>query len=71
MTDISEKKDKAKKEIRALLLSTNLGLTPNELKKDYLDLVGPPLPGENFGYNSFEDFIKDIPDVVQVRKILK
>ncbi|XP_006887833.1 PREDICTED: tudor domain-containing protein 5 [Elephantulus edwardii] len=55
-----------KKEIRSLLISTKHGLTPQQLEKEYLLMVGNHLPLRILGYRSTMDLILDIPDVVNV-----
>ena len=71
MTDQAKKKEEAKKEIRSLLLSAPLGLTIVELKRDFSEFIGKPLPWKELGYSSAEDFVQDIPDTVKVSHFLK
>ena len=63
-----EKKEKTfddvKKEIRSLLLSSPIGLTPQALLSDYRAMIGKHLPFQDFGYASALDMIKHMPDVV-------
>ncbi|GFN73523.1 tudor domain-containing protein 5 [Plakobranchus ocellatus] len=66
MTEQSKKKEEAKKEIRSLLLSAPLGLTVTELKRDFVEFIGRPLPWKELGYSNPEDFLQDIPDTVKV-----
>ncbi|XP_041368343.1 tudor domain-containing protein 5-like [Gigantopelta aegis] len=54
------------KQIRALLLSSPVGLTLGELKKDYETFIGTPLPFRKLGYNTAEDFVKDIPETISI-----
>ncbi|KAL4218912.1 hypothetical protein ACF0H5_021500 [Mactra antiquata] len=64
MTDLSQKKADIKKNIRSLLLSSPAALTPKELKSDYHGFIGEPIDFRVLGYVSFEDFLRDIDDVV-------
>ncbi|RUS70498.1 hypothetical protein EGW08_021738, partial [Elysia chlorotica] len=66
MTDQAKRKEEAKKEIRSLLLSAPLGLTITELKRDFAEFIGHPLPWKDLGYSSPEDFVQSIPDTVKV-----
>lgn len=70
MTEASKKKEEAKKNIRSVLQSAKGGLTLHELRRDYNDFFFSELPGKEFGYHSTEDFLKDIPDVVEVRRFI-
>ncbi|KAM9212409.1 tudor domain-containing protein 5 isoform 4-T4 [Dugong dugon] len=55
-----------KKEIRSLLISTKDGLTPQQLEKEYLLMVGNHLPLRILGYGSTMEMVLDMPDVVSV-----
>ncbi|XP_027977387.1 tudor domain-containing protein 5 isoform X3 [Eumetopias jubatus] len=55
-----------RKEIRALLISTKDGLTPQQLEKEYLLMVGSHLPLRILGYRSTMELVLDMPDVVTV-----
>ena len=59
-------KDEVKKQIRALLLSSPVGLTLDELKRDYETFIGSPLPYRKLGYNTAEDFIRDVPETISL-----
>ncbi|XP_050622095.1 tudor domain-containing protein 5 isoform X5 [Macaca thibetana thibetana] len=54
------------KEIRSLLISTKDGLSPQELEKEYLLMVGNHLPLRILGYRSTMELVLDMPDVVSV-----
>lgn len=66
MADKAQKKEETKKQLRALLLSAPAALTVIELKRDYHDFMGDPIPYREFGYTSLEDFLKDMPDALRV-----
>ncbi|XP_070123915.1 tudor domain-containing protein 5 isoform X8 [Equus przewalskii] len=55
-----------RKEIRSLLISTKDGLTPQQLEKEYLSMVGNHLPLRILGYRSTMELVLDMPDVVSV-----
>ncbi|XP_063483503.1 tudor domain-containing protein 5 isoform X4 [Symphalangus syndactylus] len=55
-----------RKEIRSLLISTKDGLSPQELEKEYLLMVGNRLPLRILGYRSTMELVLDMPDVVSV-----
>ncbi|XP_011359578.1 tudor domain-containing protein 5 [Pteropus vampyrus] len=55
-----------RKEIRSLLISTKDGLTPQQLEKEYLLMIGSHLPLRILGYRSTMELMLDMPDVVSV-----
>ncbi|XP_039737563.1 tudor domain-containing protein 5 [Pteropus medius] len=55
-----------RKEIRSLLISTKDGLTPQQLEKEYLLMIGNHLPLRILGYRSTMELMLDMPDVVSV-----
>ncbi|XP_036761815.2 tudor domain-containing protein 5 isoform X1 [Manis pentadactyla] len=55
-----------RKEIRSLLMSAKDGLTPQQLEKEYLLMVGNHLPLRILGYRSTKELVLDMPDVVCV-----
>nr|XP_003925375.1 tudor domain-containing protein 5 isoform X1 [Saimiri boliviensis boliviensis] len=55
-----------RKEIRSLLISTKDGLSPQQLEKEYLLMVGNHLPLRILGYRSTMELVSDMPDVVSV-----
>lgn len=38
-----------------------------QLCKDFREIEGRPMPFREIGFNSVEDFLRSIPDTVQVR----
>ncbi|XP_059151478.1 tudor domain-containing protein 5-like isoform X2 [Physella acuta] len=66
MSELAKKKEDAKKEIRSLLLSAPLGLTIQELRKDYLEYIGRRLPSRELGYSNDDEFLAELTDVVEV-----
>ncbi|KAJ8301026.1 hypothetical protein KUTeg_022545 [Tegillarca granosa] len=66
MTDKACLKNDTKKTIRALLLSAPAGLTVQELSRDYHDFMSGRIPFRPLGYTNLEDFLRDMPDVVQI-----
>ena len=55
--------NKEKKRIQALLQSVKYGLTTQQLWKDYVQLVDKECPYQDYGFNSFVDFLRSMPDV--------
>uniref|UniRef100_A0A4X2KM54 Tudor domain-containing protein 5 n=1 Tax=Vombatus ursinus TaxID=29139 RepID=A0A4X2KM54_VOMUR len=55
-----------RKEIRSLLISTKDGLTPQQLEREYLSMVGNHLPLRILGYRSTMELVLDMPDVVSL-----
>lgn len=58
-----------KKDIRSLLVSSPRELTVLDLIRDYRQLVGHDIPYRRMGYNTIEDFIYAVPDVVTYRVV--
>lgn len=57
-----------KREIRALLISSKHGCTPEQLQSDYLQVMGESIPYVFLGHTNFMSFIYSIPDVVSVSR---
>ncbi|XP_013376665.1 PREDICTED: tudor domain-containing protein 5 isoform X2 [Chinchilla lanigera] len=66
MSEQERIQDCLRKEIRSLLISTKDGLTPQQLEKEYLLMVGNRLPLRILGYRSTMELVLDMPDVVCV-----
>ncbi|KAM7336105.1 hypothetical protein ACRRTK_004598 [Alexandromys fortis] len=66
MSEQERIQDCLRKEIRSLLISTKDGLTPQQLEKEYLLMVGNHLPLRILGYQSTMELVLDMPDVVCV-----
>lgn len=53
-----------KKDVRSLLIASKLGLSVQELERDYRMMIGSPLPVKTLDYRSTMELLQDMPDVV-------
>ncbi|XP_069718177.1 tudor domain-containing protein 5 [Phaenicophaeus curvirostris] len=55
-----------KKEVRSLLITDKEGLTPAQLERDYMAMIGKPLPLRDLGFQSTLELVAKMPDVVRI-----
>ncbi|XP_053929663.1 tudor domain-containing protein 5 isoform X2 [Cuculus canorus] len=55
-----------KKEVRSLLMTDKEGLTPAQLEKEYVAMIGKPLPLRDLGFQSTLELMAKMPEVVRI-----
>lgn len=57
-----------KKIISSLIISSARGLTVKKLQYDYREMEGRDIPYRNYGFTSFDQYLRSIPDICRVRQ---
>ncbi|XP_035226461.1 tudor domain-containing protein 7-like isoform X2 [Stegodyphus dumicola] len=66
--DMMDMKENVLQNLRSVTQSSKGGVPVDLLQKDYKSLLGTEIPFRDLGYNSLEAFLRDIPDVISVKK---
>ncbi|NXT23854.1 TDRD5 protein, partial [Syrrhaptes paradoxus] len=66
MSKRAQRMEMLKKEVRSLLMAAKEGLTPAQLEKDYMAMIGKPLPLHDLGFQSTMELVAEMPEVVRI-----
>ncbi|KAF2900891.1 hypothetical protein ILUMI_05296 [Ignelater luminosus] len=59
--------DDIKKLIRSILISSPLEMNIVKLDRDYYEEIGERIPYQKFGHSSLEQFLRSMPDILEVQ----
>ncbi|GFQ81334.1 tudor domain-containing protein 7, partial [Trichonephila clavata] len=68
MMDKQDLKETVLLNLRSVTQSCKGGVPLARLERDYKDLLGTRIPFKELGYNTLESFIRDVPDVISLKK---
>ncbi|ELU03562.1 hypothetical protein CAPTEDRAFT_218952 [Capitella teleta] len=54
------------KEVRSILLASQRGMSCREFVREWNELLGYPIPHRQLGFASLEDFLRGLPEVVEL-----
>ena len=65
--DMEELKKQVICDIKSLLLASKEGLTEKELKREYFNLLGRPIPINQLGFRNFDEMLNKMSDSIETK----
>jgi hypothetical protein len=66
--ELADLKENLTIDLKSLICSSQDGLTDNELKREYKQLVGQKIPFETLGFNTLYELMLSMPDLCMINK---